>query len=106
MLTEAREAGAERAHANNPVKRTDVTLDDKYVATTGKVFISGIQTLARLPLTQRLCDEANGLNTAGFISGYRGSPLGTLDETLWKAKKGTLSVATSSSFQGRTKNWR
>jgi indolepyruvate ferredoxin oxidoreductase len=64
----------------------DVSLDDKYTATTGKIFLSGIQALVRLPMMQRLRDEAAGLNTAGFVSGYRGSPLGGLDENLWKAK--------------------
>ena len=66
---------------------TTVTLDDKYTATTGNIFLSGIQALVRLPLMQRQRDLAAGLNTAGFISGYRGSPLGGLDENLWKAKK-------------------
>ncbi|MES2322105.1 MAG: indolepyruvate ferredoxin oxidoreductase family protein [Pseudomonadota bacterium] len=64
-----------------------VTLDDKYTATSGNIFLSGIQALVRLPMMQRERDLAAGLNTAGFISGYRGSPLGGLDETLWKAKK-------------------
>ncbi|WP_434034009.1 indolepyruvate ferredoxin oxidoreductase family protein [Cupriavidus sp. a3] len=77
----------ERATPEGPVQRPDVTLGDKYTATTGKVYLSGTQALARLPMMQRLRDEAAGLNTAGFISGYRGSPLGMLDETLWKAKK-------------------
>ncbi|MCG2585800.1 indolepyruvate ferredoxin oxidoreductase family protein [Massilia sp. TS11] len=64
----------------------EVSLDDKYTATDGKIFLSGIQALVRLPIMQRLRDQAAGLNTAGFISGYRGSPLGGLDENLWKAK--------------------
>ncbi|MBY0574840.1 MAG: indolepyruvate ferredoxin oxidoreductase family protein [Undibacterium sp.] len=64
-----------------------VTLDDKYIATSGTIFLSGIQALVRLPMLQRQRDLAAGLNTAGFISGYRGSPLGGLDETLWKTKK-------------------
>ncbi|PWF55219.1 indolepyruvate ferredoxin oxidoreductase family protein [Massilia glaciei] len=62
------------------------TLDDKYTARSGSIFLSGIQALVRLPLIQRERDLAAGLNTAGFISGYRGSPLGGLDETLWKAR--------------------
>ena len=66
---------------------TSVTLDDKYSATSGAIFLSGIQALVRLPMMQRERDVAAGLNTAGFISGYRGSPLGGLDENLWKAKK-------------------
>jgi indolepyruvate ferredoxin oxidoreductase len=64
-----------------------VSLDDKYTATTGNIFLSGIQALVRLPMLQRQRDLAAGLNTAGFISGYRGSPLGGLDENLWKAQK-------------------
>jgi indolepyruvate ferredoxin oxidoreductase len=66
---------------------TTVSLDDKYSATSGAIFLSGIQALVRLPMMQRQRDLAAGLNTAGFISGYRGSPLGGLDENLWKAKK-------------------
>ncbi len=65
----------------------EVTLDDKYVARHGRIYLSGIQALVRLPLIQRLRDVAAGLNTGGFISGYRGSPLGGLDEALWKAAK-------------------
>jgi indolepyruvate ferredoxin oxidoreductase len=49
--------------------------------------MSGIQALVRLPMLQQQRDHAAGLNTAGFISGYRGSPLGALDQHLWKAKK-------------------
>ena len=63
-----------------------VSLDDKYTAKTGNIFLSGIQALVRLPMMQRERDAAAGLDTAGFVSGYRGSPLGGLDETLWKAK--------------------
>ena len=69
-----------------PVALKDVSLNDKYTATSGKIFLSGIQALVRLPMMQRLRDEQAGLNTAGFVSGYRGSPLGGLDENLWKAK--------------------
>jgi indolepyruvate ferredoxin oxidoreductase len=65
----------------------DVSLDDKYTSTSGKVFLSGIQALVRLPMMQQLRDARDGLNTGGFISGYRGSPLGGLDENLWKAQK-------------------
>jgi indolepyruvate ferredoxin oxidoreductase len=62
-----------------------VKLDRRYTATSGRVFLSGIQALVRLPMLQSLRDEAAGLNTAGFVSGYRGSPLGGLDQALWKA---------------------
>lgn len=64
---------------------TRVRLDDKYVATSGRIFLSGIQALIRLPILQHLRDTAAGLNTAGFIAGYRGSPLGGLDKAAWKA---------------------
>ena len=64
-----------------------VTLDDKYTVAAGRVYLSGIQALVRLPMMQRQRDQNAGLNTAGFISGYRGSPLGGYDQALWKAKK-------------------
>src|SRR5581483_3380550 len=64
-----------------------VTLEDKYTSTEGRVYLSGVQALVRLMLVQRIRDAAAGLNTGGFVSGYRGSPLGGLDEALWKAKK-------------------
>ncbi len=63
-----------------------VTLDDKYALERGRVYLTGIQALVRLPMMQRQRDVAAGLNTAGFISGYRGSPLGGYDQALWKAK--------------------
>jgi len=63
-----------------------VTLDDKYVAERGQIYLTGIQALVRLPLMQRRRDRAAGLNTAGFVSGYRGSPLGGLDQALWQAQ--------------------
>ena len=56
-----------------------VTLDDKYTLTTGQIFITGTQALVRLPMTQPQRDHRQGNNTAGYISGYRGSPLGTRD---------------------------
>ncbi len=64
-----------------------VSLDDRYVLPAGRVYLSGYQALVRLLLLQRERDAAAGLNTAGFVSGYRGSPLGGLDQTLWKAKE-------------------
>jgi indolepyruvate ferredoxin oxidoreductase len=64
-----------------------VTLDDKYSLDYGRAFMSGVQALVKLPMLQRLRDQQNGKNTAGFISGYRGSPLGGYDQALWKAKK-------------------
>lgn len=64
-----------------------VTLDDKYSLDYGRAFMSGVQALVKLPMLQRLRDQQVGKNTAGFISGYRGSPLGGYDQALWKAKK-------------------
>jgi indolepyruvate ferredoxin oxidoreductase len=64
-----------------------VTLDDKYTLESGRIFITGVQALVRLPITQKLRDRQNGLNTASYISGYRGSPLGTYDAELVKARK-------------------
>jgi indolepyruvate ferredoxin oxidoreductase len=64
-----------------------VTLDDKYSLASGRAFMSGVQALVRLPMLQRARDELAGLNTGGFISGYRGSPLGGYDQALWAAKK-------------------
>jgi indolepyruvate ferredoxin oxidoreductase len=63
-----------------------ISLDDKYTLNRGRIFLSGTQALVRLPMMQRERDLAAGLNTGGFISGYRGSPLGGLDQSLWKAK--------------------
>ncbi|MBL8359878.1 MAG: indolepyruvate ferredoxin oxidoreductase family protein [Rubrivivax sp.] len=63
------------------------TLDDKYTLDKGRAFMSGVQALVRLPMLQRQRDATAGLNTAGFISGYRGSPLGAYDQALWAAKK-------------------
>ncbi len=64
-----------------------VTLEDKYTLPEGRAFMSGVQALVRLPMLQRQRDALAGLNTAGFISGYRGSPLGGYDQALWQAKK-------------------
>ena len=63
------------------------SLDDKYSLARGRAFMSGVQALVRLPMLQRQRDLAAGLNTAGFVSGYRGSPLGGYDQALWAAKK-------------------
>src|SRR5512135_3558206 len=62
-----------------------VQLQDKYTLPSGRVFISGMQALVRLALLQAGRDQAAGLNTAGFITGYRGSPVGGLDLELWQA---------------------
>ncbi len=64
-----------------------VTLDDKYSLDYGRAFMSGVQALVKLPMLQRQRDALAGKNTAGFISGYRGSPLGGYDQALWKARQ-------------------
>ncbi|MGD9921076.1 MAG: indolepyruvate ferredoxin oxidoreductase family protein, partial [Pseudorhodoplanes sp.] len=69
------------------MKLRAATLDDKYTLPKGRVFITGTQALVRLPMTQRQRDGAEGRGTAGYITGYRGSPLGTLDDQLAKASE-------------------
>src|SRR5512146_674838 len=64
-----------------------VSLEDKYTLASGRIYLTGTQALVRLAMIQRERDAAAGLNTAGFISGYRGSPLGGFDQELWRAKK-------------------
>ncbi len=64
-----------------------VSLDDKYALDTTRAYLTGIEALVRLPILQHQRDLEAGLNTAGFISGYRGSPLGGVDQALWKAGK-------------------
>ncbi len=73
-----------RAHLERALR--EVTLDDKYTLEKGRAFMSGTQALVRLPMLQRERDRLAGVNTKGFISGYRGSPLGGLDQALWKAR--------------------
>jgi indolepyruvate ferredoxin oxidoreductase len=63
-----------------------LSLDDRYTRASGRVFLTGTQALVRLAIVQRDRDLAAGLNTAGFISGYRGSPLGGFDQALWRAR--------------------
>ena len=65
----------------------EFSLDAKYTLERGRVYLSGIQALVRLPFDQHRADRARGLNTATFISGYRGSPLGGLDQTLERNPK-------------------
>ena len=66
---------------------TEVTLDDKWTLDRGRAYMSGTQALIRLTMLQRQRDQLAGLNTAGFITGYRGSPLGGVDQTAVRAKK-------------------
>ncbi|HEY1721533.1 MAG TPA: indolepyruvate ferredoxin oxidoreductase family protein [Magnetospirillaceae bacterium] len=69
------------------MKHFDAALDDPFTRSSGSVFMSGLQALVRLPLIQIARDKAAGLNTGGFISGYRGSPLGGYDQALQRAHK-------------------
>ncbi|MDT3735600.1 MAG: indolepyruvate ferredoxin oxidoreductase family protein [Denitratisoma sp.] len=69
------------------MKLAPVTLEDKYKLDQGRVFLTGVQALARLPMLQHARDRAAGLNTAGYVSGYRGSPLGGLDTALHDAQR-------------------
>jgi indolepyruvate ferredoxin oxidoreductase len=69
------------------INQGPISLDQKYTQGTGHVFLTGIQALVRLPMAQIRRDRAMGLNTAGFISGYRGSPLGGYDQQLFAARK-------------------
>ncbi len=66
---------------------SDLILEEKYTTLQGRTYLSGTQALVRLPMLQKLSDRRAGLNTAGFISGYRGSPLGGFDQQLWQAQK-------------------
>jgi indolepyruvate ferredoxin oxidoreductase len=65
----------------------EVALDDKYELASGRVYLTGAQAFVRLLILQHQRDQLAGLNTGGFVSGYRGSPLGALDQSLWKAQK-------------------
>jgi len=67
------------------MRHSNVTLDDKFVAEDGRIFITGVQALLRVLLDQSRLDERAGLNTGGFVSGYRGSPLGGLDQQAQRA---------------------
>ncbi len=67
--------------------KTAISLADKYDLESGRVFLSANQALVRLPMDQVRRDRAAGLKTAGYISGYRGSPLGVYDAALWAAQK-------------------
>jgi len=70
-----------------PLALDAYALDDRYRRTSGRVFLTGTQALVAIMLHQRRLDRAHGLNSAGFVSGYRGSPLGAVDQALWRAGK-------------------
>ena len=69
------------------MRHAEVTLDDKFLLEDGRVFITGVQALIRVLLDRKRLDVREGLNTAGFLSGYRGSPLGGLDQQAHRAGK-------------------
>ena len=72
---------------NAPLPRDNVSLDDKFNTQEGWIYLTGTQALTRLPIQQAIRDKAAGLNTGGYISGYRGSPLGRYDMELWAQGK-------------------
>lgn len=86
-LTRSPRGDSSGATAQEGTNLKKVGLDDKYTLNKGRIFITGTQALVRLPMTQHQRDQQRGLNTAGYITGYRGSPLGTFDDQLAKAKK-------------------
>jgi indolepyruvate ferredoxin oxidoreductase len=69
------------------MRHSEVTLDDKYLLENGRAFITGVQALIRVLLDRKRLDTRAGLNTAGFLSGYRGSPLGGLDQQAARLSK-------------------
>src|SRR5947209_4087174 len=74
---------------NAPVDHTALaaaSLEDKYTLERGRVFLTGTQALIRVMMLQRARDARAGVNSAGFVSGYRGSPLGGFDQALWRAR--------------------
>ena len=82
-----------------------VSLDDKYTLDSGRIYLTGIQALVRLPLMQRQRDDAAGLNTAGFISGYRGSPLGGYDQALWRRASSSQQQQHRVPARASTRTW-
>ena len=82
-------SAATTAPATNSVQSAGapISLDDRYALDASRIFLSGTQALVRMALVQQARDAAAGLNIAGFISGYRGSPLGGFDQELWRANK-------------------
>lgn len=67
--------------------RQDISLNDRYDLTKSQVLLNGTQALVRLMLMQKARDVAVGLNTAGYVTGYRGSPLGAVDMQMDRAAK-------------------
>ena len=73
--------------SNSRPALSDYALSDRYTASQGRVFLTGTQALVRVLLDQARRDKMAGRNTAGFVSGYRGSPLGSLDLEMWRARQ-------------------
>jgi len=73
---------------NGILSAKDVSLDDKWQVNHGRVLMSGTHAIARVMLAQHDIDQRNGLHTAGYVTGYRGSPLGNVDVTFWSLVKG------------------
>lgn len=71
----------------NSIIRTDISLEERWEAAGRETLLTGTQALVRIPLMRRELDDAEGLDTAAYISGYRGSPLGGYDRELWKQKR-------------------
>ncbi|MCF2872793.1 indolepyruvate ferredoxin oxidoreductase family protein [Octadecabacter sp. G9-8] len=67
--------------------RHDISLSDRYDLEKDQVLLNGTQALVRLMLMQKARDRAAGLNTAGYVTGYRGSPLGAVDMQMERAAK-------------------
>ena len=72
--------------AKAPRGINDISLDDKYALDATRAYMTGIEALVRLPMLQHQRDRQRGLNTAAFVSGYRGSPLGGVDQAFWRAR--------------------
>src|SRR3954469_21544102 len=78
LRRERRDGGAERR---------DISLEDKYLLEEGRILLTGVQALVRLPLDQHRADGRRGLHTGTMISGYQGSPLGGLDKELQRNRE-------------------
>ena len=86
VISSRRSSSNSTFRLSSPFPLDNYELLDRYRRESGRVFLTGTQALVRIPLMQRTLDRAAGLNTAGFVSGYRGSPLGAVDQELWRAK--------------------
>ncbi len=84
---------------------TTYRLTDRYTADEGRVFLTGVQALARLPVEQLRLDRAAGLNTAAFVSGYPGSPLGTYDQEVARAASTVPELRDRVPARRSTRSW-